>query len=217
MIPLRDSLRPGRVPVLTLGLVAINVAAFVWRVTRPDAVEVWGLVPARLLAGIADPREWATVLTSMFLHADIFHLLGNVWFLWIFGDNVEDRLGRGRFLLFYLLSGLAAAFGQFAADPTSPVPMIGASGAIAGVLGAYLRFFPGARVLAVVPIFFFAQLVEIRAVVFLGIWFLIQIVSSLLGGSGVAWWAHIGGFVAGFLLALPVTRGRAPVRRARRR
>jgi membrane associated rhomboid family serine protease len=141
-------------------------------------------------------------LASMFLHGGIAHLLGNMWFLHIFGDNVEDRLGHGRYLFFYLLAGFAASLAQVVVSPDSPVPCVGASGAISGVLGAYAISFPSARVLSLVPLGFFIQLIEIPAVAFLFIWFGIQVLSGLLsqtGGGGVAWWAHIGGFLVGLL------------------
>lgn len=229
MFPIRDSIRARRFPLVSAILIALNVAAFLVELQvgegMQDLVTRWGVVPARVLEGLArgDVLELATVLSSMFLHGDLLHLLGNLWFLWIFGDNVEDRLGHVGFLAFYLVCGVAAAASQVAMDPGSTLPMVGASGAIAGVLGAYLRLFPGARVLAVVPIFVFLHFLEVRAVVFLGVWFLIQVGSSLLGATGVAWWAHIAGFVAGLALSLlvpsrpSVARPRDPRVRRRRR
>lgn len=152
----------------------------------------------------------------MFLHGGWFHLISNMWVLFIFGDNVEDRMGHGRFLLFYLLSGLAAGLMQALAAPGSHLPTVGASGAIAGVLGAYLLFFPGARVLTLIPFFFFFSFVEIPALFYLGFWFIAQLYSGLfalalpagMSAGGVAWWAHIGGFLFGLLLARRFERPR---------
>ncbi|MFN7145274.1 MAG: rhomboid family intramembrane serine protease [Myxococcota bacterium] len=228
MFPIRDSIRARRRPVATVLLILLNIVGFVLEMGAGPEIEAFvtrfAVVPDRLVAA-ARAGAWlpevATVFTSMFLHADILHLAGNVWFLWIFGDNVEDRFGRVGFVAFYVACGVAAAFSQVAMDPTSAVPMVGASGAIAGVLGAYLRLYPGARVLAVVPIFLFLHFLEVRAIVFLGVWFAIQVGSSLLGVTGVAWWAHIAGFAAGLLLALfvprRVTTARRPSPRVRRR
>lgn len=178
-------------------------------VTERDRFVIqYGLITAEFWSGLDLPPTvpfpiWLTLLTSMFLHGGWLHLLGNMLYLWIFGDNVEAAMGRARFLLFYLLSGAGAALLQMAVTSRTTVPMIGASGAIAGVLGAYLVLFPWARVLTVVPIFFFFQLVEVPAVLLLGLWFVIQFFSGVvdLGGmEGVAWFAHIGGFATGALL-----------------
>jgi membrane associated rhomboid family serine protease len=174
---------------------------------RADAFIVhWGLVPRHF--GLAN------LLTSMFLHGGLLHLLGNMLYLYIFGDNVEDRLGHVRYLLFYFLCGFAAGGAQALSSPGSNLPMVGASGAIAGVSGAYFLFFPSARVVTLVPIFFFLQVMEVPAVFFLLIWFLWQLMSGVasLGsaaGGGVAFWAHIGGFVAGMVLG-PTLRERNP-------
>lgn len=232
MIPIRDSLRSRRVPVVTLALILANVGVFAAQVLATDTglpVE-HALVPARLYASLGGPigsgvdvrgapREVFTVLSAMFMHGGLGHLLGNMWFLWIFGDNVEDRFGRSGFLGFYLIAGVAAAASQFAAEPTSAIPMIGASGAVAGVLGAYLRLYPRARVLTVIPVFVFLHFTELPAALFLVFWFAVQIVSSLLSVAGVAWWAHIAGFVVGLLLSFaapggtPAPRRPAPPRR----
>lgn len=174
------------------------------------AFESWmkrnALVPARLLAGRDEAAQWQTVAASMFLHGGVAHVLGNCWFLWVFGNNVEDRLGGFGFVVFYLLSGAAAALAQVLAGPGSDVPMVGASGAISGVLGAYLVFYPRAWVVALVP--WIVPILPVPAVVFLLLWFVAQAyagVGSLMdgtaGGGGVAWWAHAGGFVAGVVLA----------------
>ncbi|MDR5675140.1 MAG: rhomboid family intramembrane serine protease [Armatimonadota bacterium] len=209
MIPLRDSVPARRPPVVMLSILAASVLVFLYEVGLPpdelaEFFRTFGVVPARLLG--PDP-PYFTLVTSMFLHGGWLHLLGNMLYLWIFGNNVEDAMGHGRFAVFYLLSGLAAAGLQVAFQPASSVPMVGASGAIAGVLGAYLVLFPHARILALVPLGFFTQLAEVPAVLFLPLWFLLQLVYGLasLGapaqvGGGVAFWAHVGGFVAGVVL-----------------
>jgi len=163
------------------------------------------------LACLTDPgRQVFHLFTSMFLHGSWMHLLGNMWFLWIFGNNIEDSMGRLRFIVFYLLCGLAAAVGQVVTNPSSVIPMVGASGAISGVMGAYLILFPNVRVFALVPIVIFITSVALPAWVMLGYWFLIQFVSGLLTAAdemgGVAFWAHVGGFVAGVVLIKLFTR-----------
>jgi membrane associated rhomboid family serine protease len=211
MIPLRDVIPSRTRPIVTVLLIAANTAAFLYEQSLTDRqllrfVTTWGLVPAAFSP--------ITVITSMFLHGGWLHFLGNMLYLWIFGDNVEDRFGHGRYLVFYFLAGAAAAFLQTLINEASRLPMIGASGAIAGVLGAYLVMFPHSRVLTLVPIFFFVQIVEIPAVVLLGIWFLLQVLSgvgSLAAASGrelggVAFWAHAGGFVAGMLMVVVFRR-----------
>jgi membrane associated rhomboid family serine protease len=160
---------------------------------------------------------WITPLTSMFMHGGWMHIIGNMWFLWVFGDNLEDVMGRGRFIGFYLLCGLAAAVGQMLIDPGSRVPMVGASGAISGVLAGYVRLFPHARVLTLVPIFIFLQFVELPAFLFIFIWFGLQLLQGFAslgqvgtGQGGVAFFAHIGGFVAGLVLVKLFRRGKPP-------
>lgn len=217
MIPLKDDVPVRRTPFVTIGLIAASIAVFVWQLgysgSFPRSVAWLGLVPADLLSPPAfDPAAparlpaVATVLTSMFAHGSLMHLGSNMLFLWIFGNNVEDAMGRGRFVAFYLLCGLGAAAAQIASSPASAIPMVGASGAIAGVLGAYFLLYPKARVLALVPIFIFIRLIWIPAVVFLGLWFVFQILGGLGSpgeGGGIAFWAHIGGFVAGLVLVRP--------------
>ena len=183
-------------------IIVANLLAFFWELSGEDVLP-WTLVPARFTV---DPAANAvTVVTAMFLHGGWLHVLGNMLYLWIFGDNVEDRLGHGRFLFFYVGCGLVAALTQVALSPESTVPTVGASGAIAGVLGAYLISFPRSRVVTFVPLFIFPWIVEIPAVAYLIIWFAMQLLSGVasLGQAemlgGVAWWAHIGGFVAGLL------------------
>ncbi len=219
MFPLWDSQPRRRRPALTLCLVAANLAVFAWEVglllTDGRALEGFlrehALIPARLVAEWREPSAWLTIGSAMFLHGSGAHVLGNVWFLWIFGGAVENRLGAGRFFLLYFGSGVAAAALQFATDPGSTIPMIGASGAVSGVLGAYFRLFPRAWVVALVP--WIVPIVPLPAVVFLVLWFLLQTVQgvgALLDGavSGVAWWAHIGGFLAGALWKPRGVRGR---------
>ena len=205
-------------------MVAVNLSVFIYELLQQNQVHWllyrWGLIPARLwglddfewlrqstVAAAALPPAWLTLFTSMFLHAGWVHVGSNMLYLWVFGDNVEDRLGHGRYVLFYLLSGMAAGLLQAALNPQAAVPTIGASGAVAGVLGAYLLLYPWARISTLVPIFFFLTVVEIPAGVFLLFWFFLQLWNGALAISadpgvvrGVAWWAHIGGFVAGILL-----------------
>jgi len=213
MIPIQDTQPSRHVPVVTWLLIGLNSLAFFYELSlTPRELEVFlqlvGMVPARIAS---DPTALWTMLSSMFFHGGWMHFLGNMWTLYLFGDNVEDRLGPVHYLLFYLLCGLAAGWAQFAAQPDSPLPAIGASGAIAGVLGAYFVMFPTSTIIALVPIFFLPLFLEVPAVVYLGMWFLTQLFSGVLSLSGapqmggIAWWAHIGGFVAGLLL-LPVLK-----------
>lgn len=179
----------------------------------------YGLIPAEFMGGIDLPPQipipiWLTLFSSIFLHGGLMHLLGNMLYLWIFGDNVEDAMGHGKFLLFYLLCGVVAAFAQIATAPGSAIPMIGASGAIAGVLAAYFMLFPHSRILTLVPIFFFIRLIAVPAVFLLGFWFLFQVISGagMLGrAGGVAWFAHIGGFIAGIFLVFLFKQRGVPV------
>ncbi len=220
VIPLRDTIASSTVPLVTYALMAVNVAAYVYQESLGASferfIEIHGLVPRRFV------REWwddsTPLFSSMFLHGGWLHLLGNLLYLHIFGDNVEDRLGHARFLLLYVLAGAAGGVMQVASHPASSVPMVGASGAIAGVTGAYLLFYPRARVVTLVPIFLFIQLVEIPAFFFLFFWFAFQLVLGLGSmetavGGGIAFWAHIGGFVAGMVLG-PLLSPRASGRAA---
>jgi membrane associated rhomboid family serine protease len=228
MIPLRDTIPSSRFPLVTLGIIGVNVLVFLLEINLgPVGLEsffqTWGIVPLRF----THPRfqsggNYITLLSSMFMHGGWMHIIGNMWSLWIFGDNVEDRMGRGGFLLFYLLSGLAAGAVHIVTNPGSTVPTVGASGAIAGVMGAYLLLFPHSSVVTMVPIFFFLQVVEVPAILFLGFWFLSQLFSGTLAlavagtqAGGVAWWAHIGGFVVGVLWAVPLRRRTAITGRRR--
>jgi membrane associated rhomboid family serine protease len=230
MFPLKDDLPTRSFPVVNVGLIVVNVLAFFYQVSLeiggagPSAeaaqafVIEFGLLPCRLtgacyVAGDL-PSPVFTIFSSMFLHGGFFHIAGNMLYLWIFGNNVEDTLGHLRFLLFYLVSGVAAAATQTLVAPDSHVPMIGASGAISGVLGAYFVLFPHANVLTVVMFGFFWRVLRIPALLVLGFWMVVQILNglgSLGAGGGVAWFAHIGGFFAGMAL-LFVLRPRPPAR-----
>ncbi len=218
MFPLRDAQPSYSRPVVTVLLIIVNVVVFLYEsmldpYSLNHFIESYGLVPASF--------HISSLFTSMFLHGGWMHVLGNVWFLWIFGDNVEDVLGHGKFLMFYLLSGVAAAAGQALVNPASEVPMVGASGAIAGVMGAYIVKFPHARILTLVFIFLFITTVEVPAVLMLAYWFIIQLFSGV--GSiarteatqgGVAFFAHIGGFIAGMAL-IKIMGTKQPYRRRR--
>jgi len=219
MIPLKDNIPSSRTPVITVGLIVINVLVYLNQLMLPPRAAVrfvylYGLIPVEITGGellVQHPVPlYGTILTSMFVHGGLFHLAGNMLYLWIFGDNVEDRLGRVRFLLFYLLSGLAAAAAQILSDPHSQIPMVGASGAISGVLGAYLLLYPHARVVTLVFFGWFVRVIEIRALIVLGFWIVVQLVSGLLTWGaqvgGVAWFAHVGGFIAGLVMVIPLRR-----------
>lgn len=221
MIPLRDDNPTTVTPVVTVGIIAACTIAFLWQLTlSPQAqwevTNALGVIPIVLLGGERLPSEialvppWFTIVTSMFLHGGWLHLIGNMLYMWIFADNIEDTLGHVPFVIFYVVCGAAAALTQSALDVDSAVPMIGASGAIAGVLGAYLVLFPRAHVLVLLPLGFFSQLIRLPALLVLGFWFVLQF---LLGGlaqptdqGGVAYWAHIGGFVAGVVLIFLIPR-----------
>jgi len=201
MIPLRDVIPSRTTPYITVTIIVLNALAWFLELSLPRDVlplflRVYGVVPAQLHA--------LTLLTSMFLHGSWMHVIGNMWYLWIFGDNVEDRVGHGRFIVFYLLCGIAAALGQVVIDPGSTLPTIGASGAIAGVMGAYFVLYPRSRVLTLIPLVIFWEVIEVPAPLLLGFWFLMQLfsagaiaVTSSTGGGGVAFMAHVAGFLCG--------------------
>jgi membrane associated rhomboid family serine protease len=233
MIPLRDANPTRRTPWVTLGIIALNVVVFAfWQgfpVVGPESqsqvetVFCYGVIPAEV-SDFSPLREVAracggksvlfSIFSSMFLHGSLLHIAGNMLFLWVFGNNIEDRMGRVAFTIFYLAAGVVAVFAQVLPSPGSQVPLIGASGAIAGTLGAYLVLYPNARVLTLVPIFFFLQVMQLPAIVVLGFWFVLQAISSFtsFGGAaaegGVAYLAHVGGFAFGALVALIFYRGR---------
>ena len=214
MIPLRDTIPSSRIAWITRLLILANIAAFVLELKQGRGIErllfQFGMVPSRWAAtGLSDLPAWphlaSTLITSQFLHASFLHLASNMLYLWIFADNVEDRLGHTRFLCLYLGSGAAAGCVQLLASPHSSVPMIGASGAIAGVLGAYFLLFPAARIVTLIPLGWFWNTIEVPAFIFLGIWFLLQwaqgltTIGQVADVGGVAFWAHIGGFVSGMI------------------
>ena len=204
MIPLKDVIPSRTTPFVTVTIIVLNSVGFLFELSLPEErlesfLRVMGVVPADFL--------WPTVLTSMFLHGGWLHFLGNMLYLWIFGDNVEDQLGHGRFVLFYLLCGVTAALAHIFMNPFSVAPTIGASGAIAGVMGAYFVLYPRSRILALVPLLIFWDIFEVPAIFFLGLWFVIQFfsgVGSVAAGAGietggVAFWAHVAGFLAGMV------------------
>ena len=213
MIPLRDVIPSRTTPYITVTIIVLNAIAWLYEIALPheslnEFLTIYGVVPAYF--------AWPTLITSMFLHGSSSHVIGNMWYLWIFGDNVEDRVGHGRFIVFYLLCGVAAALGQVAVDPESMLPTIGASGAIAGVMGGYFVLYPQSRVLTLIPLIIFWEIVELPAIFLLGFWFLMQLFSAgaiaattSSQGGGVAFMAHVAGFVTG-LLGVFVFRKREP-------
>ena len=214
MFPLHDDNPTEINPVITIGLIIICILVFLWQTSLGQdlgqaIVYSLGMIPAVLFNDTELSSELymvpaeITVLTSMFMHGGFMHLGGNMLYLWIFGNNIEDSMGHFRFIIFYLLCGTAAALAQAIVDPGSEIPMIGASGAVSGVLGAYLLLYPHAKVLVVVPIIIIIKTFRIPAMFVLGLWFAMQLISSantVSGEGGTAWWAHIGGFVAGMVL-----------------
>jgi len=211
MIPIRDTIRSETYPVVNSSIIVVNVLVFLVELSQGQRldgfIKIYGLVPVRysipqISAYFTTGQQFLSFLTFMFLHGGFLHLLGNMWFLYIFGDNVEDRLGHFRYLVFYLLCGLASGISHLVINWHSVIPTIGASGAIAGVMGAYFILYPRAKVLTLVPIFIFFQFIELPAFLFLGIWFLFQFLSAAGASAqagGIAWWAHIGGFVFGVI------------------
>ena len=212
MIPLKDDNPTQTFPLITIGLVAINILVYIYQLTlSSEGLETflfrYGAIPGRLI----HPFEGAqalpqtipfglTIFSSMFLHGGLFHLLGNMLYLWIFGNNVEDYLGHVKYIIFYLISGFFAAFIHTLSDLNSSIPMIGASGAIAGVLGAYLVLFPRANISTLFIFIIFFKIIKVPAVLILGLWFLLQLLNAGSGGGSVAWYAHVGGFLTGVVL-----------------
>jgi len=220
VIPIRDINPTERFPVVTLLFIVLNCLVFLHEVLlgpQGEAfVTAFSLVPRKLFSGVGAGQAvpaWATVFTSMFLHGGILHVAGNMLYLWIFGNNIEDSMGRIRFVFFYFLCGAIAAGTHALANAGSTVPMIGASGAISGILGAYLMLFPRARVLTLVILGFYIRTIEVPAMVVLGFWFVLQFLNALISagtGAGVAWYAHVGGFIAGITLIGVFKRGDVP-------
>jgi len=217
MIPFRDNIPSRSFPLITVFIIVVNVLVFLYELALGPHLEPflfrYGVVPAAVFAWAESRVPVSAVavavpfFTSMFLHGGWLHLIGNMWYLWIFGDNVEDRLGHFTFLVFYLLCGVGAGIVHTILNFNTTVPSIGASGAIAGVLGAYVVSYPGARVLTLVPIFIFVQIIEIPALIVLGFWFIMQffygaasLAAATANTGGVAWWAHVGGFLIGMIL-----------------
>ena len=215
MIPLRDVIPSRTTPQITITIILLNAVAWLFELSLPHEelplfLQIYGVVPADV--------HPSTIITSMFLHGGWTHILGNMWYLWIFGDNVEDRLGHGRFIVFYLLCGAAASAGQILVDPASTVPTIGASGAIAGVMGAYFVLYPKSRVLTLIPLIVFWDIIELPAIFLLGFWFLLQLinagaVAAAAGtmGGGVAFAAHVAGFVAGLIGVFVFRKRQVPI------
>lgn len=216
MIPLRDTARSGRFPVVNITLIVVNVIVFFYQLTLSERqllhfIFQYGVIPREIgslgFAGLLLPDNWISLITAIFLHGSLLHIISNMLYLWVFGDNVEDNLGHTRYLLFYLLAGIAGNLAHIYANPASGTPTIGASGAVAGVLGAYFLGFPRSKVLSLVPIGFFLTVAEIPAPFFLILWFGLQLINALVKmgiqtAQMVAWWAHIGGFAAGAVMFL---------------
>jgi len=205
MIPIRDHNPTKSVPLVTTLLILINILVFLLEVSIPENnfqsfIFSYGAIPRKITAIREISGYGYTIFTSMFIHGNLLHIAGNMLYLWIFGNNVEDVLGKFRFLIFYLLSGIAAAYTHAISAPESNIPMIGASGAISGVLGAYLLLFPFARVDTLVIFFLFIRVIPLPAVMFLVLWFVYQFIGANFSGGGIAWFAHIGGFIAGIIL-----------------
>jgi membrane associated rhomboid family serine protease len=216
MIPIRDRNPSGTFPFITIGIISVNVLIFLYQLSLGSDLVVfinqYGVVPIKVThyfqsSGLTSIETFFPFISSTFLHGGFIHLIGNMWFLWIFGDNIEDRLGHFKYLIFYILCGAIASSAHVFFNSQSEVPCVGASGSIAAILGAYMVTFPRARVTTVIPIFFFIQIIELPAVVVIGFWILIQffsgavsLTSSTSDGGGIAWWAHAGGFVSGIIL-----------------
>ena len=225
MIPIRDQIKPRRVPVVNTLLIIINILVFAyqWLMTAGSSstqIFQFAFIPANFLASPTDPGNIRNIFTAMFMHAGFLHLAGNMLYLWIFGDNVEDVWGPLRYLVFYLVGGVAATFAHVITNPASVIPTVGASGAIAAVLGAYLVLYPQSRVLTFIPIGYFMTLKLLPASIVLGAWFILQFFSGVLSFSGpdvggTAFWAHIGGFVTGVLLALLLGKRRQSAQQRR--
>ena len=212
MIPIRDAIRSKHFPVVNILIIGLNIIVFLWELIQgpylKESLFLFGIVPIRysdpgLSTHFTPFQQFLPFLTSMFLHGGFLHILANMWFLYIFGDNIEDRLGHIRYLIFYIFCGVASGLVHLFTNWDSKIPTIGASGAISGIMGAYLLLYPHSRILTLIPIFFFFQFVELPAFIFLGYWLLLQLFSASLTPSnvgGIAFWAHIGGFISGLIL-----------------
>lgn len=214
MIPIRDKNPSGTFPLVTIGIIAVNVSIFLYEISLgPDLsifLKQYGVVPLKVkhyfqVSDLTITNIFFPFISSTFLHGGFIHLIGNMWFLWIFGDNIEDKLGHLKYLIFYVVCGIIASSVHVIFNSQSNIPCIGASGAIAGVLGAYMVTFPYARIITIVPLFVFLQVIELPAIVVLGFWFIIQFFNGAASittssGGGVAWWAHIGGFGSGIII-----------------
>lgn len=207
MLPLRDTATSRKIPIATISLIIINILVFKNQITLPydDAVDMiykYSFIPLRFINGLRNIESYIPLFTSMFMHGNLSHIISNMWSLWLFGDNVEEHMGPFRFILFYILTGLIAGFAHFVFNPLSNIPTVGASGAIAGVMGAYFIMFPHSRIITLVP--FFPFFIRVPSQIFLLIWFITQLRSGIMSGIGgtigVAWWAHIFGFLAGVFL-----------------
>lgn len=206
MIPIRDTIPSRRRPIATWAIIVINIMVFFYQVSLPyeqglEMLYQYSFIPSRFVKGIFNPKSYIPLFTSMFMHGSLLHLVGNIWSLWLFGDNVEDNMGPFRFIAFYIFTGLIAGFAHFVSNPMSNLPTVGASGAIAGVMGAYFIMYPHSRIVTLVP--FIPFFIRVPAPIFLFIWFFTQLRSGLMSGiynnavGGVAWWAHIFGFLGG--------------------
>ena len=230
MVPLHDDNPTRSTPIVTYWLLGLNIFIFLYEITLPSGqlelfFDRWAIVPNQLTASFAGQGafplwEWITLISSQFLHGGFLHLGGNMLYLWVFGNNIEDQLGKVKFLIFYLGCGVLAGLSQWIIEPTSTIPTLGASGAIAGVMGAYILRFPRAQILTLIPLFFFITTVRIPALFFLGFWFVQQafygiasLNSPMSVGGGVAYWAHAGGFVFGLILGPLLGLMRQPQRR----
>jgi membrane associated rhomboid family serine protease len=224
MIPLRDTIRSKSYPVVNITIIVINILLFIVELSQGSELNrfiyTYGLVPARytsptISSQFTFSQQMFSLLSFMFIHGGFFHLIGNLWSLFIFGDNVEDRLGPIKYFLFYMLCGVSSGLFHLAVNWNSSIPTIGASGAIAGVMGAYMILYPKSKILTLIPVFLFFPIVEIPAVFFLGLWFVFQFLSaaSMAGNQGIAWWAHISGFIFGIIfLKLLLLSGKASSR-----
>lgn len=217
MIPISDTQKGRNSPVITVIIIIINLIVYFYSFGKPQGfydlfIMKYGVIPFEIISGIDIPPlinypVYITLITSLFIHGGFSHIFGNMLFLWIFGDNVEDILGRFKYLVIYFAGGIAASFCQIAASPSSKIPLVGASGAISAIMGSYIVLLPLSFIKFVVPFFFFPFIVQIPALVFIFFWFLTQLSNAALGVAGVGWWAHIGGFLTGLILAL-LFRGR---------